>query len=655
MLTVPPVLTIEPTNFAPGTTQQQPPLSLGTGTITAGPDRVWDLTRPVTLDGTWTNRDPSTGQISLQTAMGLLTLQTNADIPQGAQLSLQITPGDPPLVTLFAQGHGGQPAVPPAAIDTPAVVLTDGSLTIPALQPGQIITLIPVSDSAANGTAATPVQALEAQLQMPVQEATIAATATAATPGAAASASQSAIQTAGAPLPEIAQYSLAGGAPLAAAPSAVAGTNAQQPIVVVEATLPVAEPAGALPVVTAPIVQQAVQAAGAPQILPSPPVAQAGTPTTPSAAATPLQAAPIAGATILPARSFDFTGLSPALAAQIPTSGESEAAATAAALASGANPGTQADADPSVSVRILAILPPGAALQSPPPGTIVAAVEGSTLSQHLILETPAGRFAVQSQAALPPGTRLLIERTDQAPPQRAAAPAPLDTVAGKNWPALAAALQALDQSHPALADALRLAIPQEGPLLAPVLLLFVASLRRGDSSGWLGQAALGELRRNGQGQIASQLDSDFTRLARQSTATAQDGWHSIPVPLMAEGGLTGLQLHLRRYPPSDDEAESGTPESNQNSVRFLIDAEPSATGPIQLDGLVRQDKPAKAATLDLILRSQKPIAQNLRGDIARLFTDSLATTGLKGGLVFQGGANWVKIARERGSAPSLMA
>jgi hypothetical protein len=207
-----------------------------------------------------------------------------------------------------------------------------------------------------------------------------------------------------------------------------------------------------------------------------------------------------------------------------------------------------------------------------------------------------------------------------------------------------------------LAEAVRLAIPQAGPLLAPVLLLFVAGLRRGDAASWIGSEPMKALSQAGHAELAARLAADFQHASRQSAVAVDDGWHTLPVPLLVDNELTRLQLHLRRYPSEDGEEESAnTGERAQDSVRFLIDADPVATGPIQLDGLVRKSRAAGRPALDLIVRSHVPIAANLRGDISRIFTDALATSGLEGGLVFQGSVNWIKFARERAATPSVLA
>lgn len=288
-----------------------------------------------------------------------------------------------------------------------------------------------------------------------------------------------------------------------------------------------------------------------------------------------------------------------------------------------------------------------------PPGAIVATVEGSTLAGQPILQADGRSLVAQAPAAVPPGTRIILDPMNMAAtaPRPGALPPPLDPIAGRSWPALAAAISALAESHFALADMMRLAIPQAGPLLGPVLLLFAAALRRGDARGWLGDSPLNELQRAGHGALASALSADFEHAARQSAQALDDGWHTLPIPIFAEGAFSRVQLHLRRYKSSNGRDGRG---SDRDDVRFVIEAEPSATGPVQLDGLVRRP-PESAAVLDLIVRSQAPLTPEMRGDIAGLFSNSLAVTGLKGAIVFQGGMNWVKVARDRAAAASVMA
>lgn len=771
MLTVPSVLTIEPTSYTPGSSPQPPNLSLGTGTITAGPDRVWDLVRPVTLDGAQAYRDPSTGQVAVQTSIGALLVQTaETTIPFGVPLTIRLTPGDPPLVTFMPPQGNAAPqggAAQQGPVDTteaPAVVLSNAAGGAETLMPGQIVVLTVMAGQpdqpTASPTSSTTIPAAQAVPagQLAATPPATAPQAPVATPAQAVSAASATATTAALiaieteailSIPILADSSQPALPPVAATTGAVprdlpasaasspgpsdtatvaigeaVSPPADAPRLAAAATLadaraiqaylaasPTAAPSPAGPTTArvaaavAPVDARAIQLylAASPTAAPGPAgpaaagIAAAATPVDaraiqlylaasppatlgpagpatagisataprPTVGALPAPLAfetivddiaeipPSAGSVPVPAEfqaSSDLAGLPSALAAQFPAEN-----APSSGMPPAAGLGEAADDDASFSGRILAVVSPGVSLPATPPGAIVAVVEGSTLAGQPILRTDDQSLVVESPARIAPGTTLVIQPVEPGSARPVPAPAALDPIVGRDWPALTAALSALSDSHTALAETMRLAIPQAGPLLGPVLLLFAASLRRGDARGWLGDAPLNELRNAGHGDLASMLSSDFEHASRQSALSLDDGWHTLPIPVFAEGALSRIQLHLRRYKASDGQDGNGSRDADGGSVRFVVEAEPSATGPVQLDGLVRRPLDAAPPALDLIVRSQMPLAPEIRSDILGLFTNSLAVTGLRGALVFQGGMNWVKVARDRASAASVMA
>lgn len=259
--------------------------------------------------------------------------------------------------------------------------------------------------------------------------------------------------------------------------------------------------------------------------------------------------------------------------------------------------------------------------------------------------------------------RLDVGRTQVPPPEEPAvtvsfsreaatalnAAAPLSNSAQK-WSGLTAVLPILENTQSALAEAIRLAIPQAGPLLAPIVMMFVAGLRRGSVRDWLGETILEQLREAGRTDLASTLETEFASVARHSTAETADGWHAVPVPLWNDGQLEQMQLFLRRErEPGSENATAKTPD-----IRFVIDAEPRATGPIQLDGLVHQTVD-RATTINLAFRHQRPLTAQIRSDVMQVYSNALAVTGLTGGLTFQSAVDWIKIGRERGATRSMTA
>jgi len=92
------------------------------------------------------------------------------------------------------------------------------------------------------------------------------------------------------------------------------------------------------------------------------------------------------------------------------------------------------------------------------------------------------------------------------------------------------------------------------------------------------------------------------------------------LPLFDGERLQQIRMHMRRARKDKGEGRDG--------VRFIVEAELSRLGPLQLDGLVRM--PA----FDLVVRSREPLAPAMRADILQIFGDALAAAGLKGGVTF---------------------
>ena len=80
-------------------------------------------------------------------------------------------------------------------------------------------------------------------------------------------------------------------------------------------------------------------------------------------------------------------------------------------------------------------------------------------------------------------------------------------------------------------------------------------------------------------------------------------------------------------------------DAKENSARFIVDVELSNLGRIQLDGLVN----SKGRQFDLYLRSEKPFAKSLRGDINKIFVDFTEVTGISGNIILQTGHQFVNI------------
>ncbi|ASG20932.1 hypothetical protein [Nitrospirillum viridazoti] len=310
----------------------------------------------------------------------------------------------------------------------------------------------------------------------------------------------------------------------------------------------------------------------------------------------PLEAAPAAGPGILPPEDAAEAPLNPALA----------------------RPG---------------VLPPLA-------GTVVAL----TRTGQPVVETPRGTLLLQARADLPVGTKVQLA-TAAAAPELDAVPPPIDPARGRDWPALREALAVIAASDPALAHQLiNSVLPRPTPQLTKTLVVFLAALRGGDASGWLGSEAMSTLSKAGRGRLSARLTDDFNSIATQAAEPNKEGWRTFAVPFGDEVGR--LQVHVRAINDEESEEEEGGARGVRNRPlrRFLIDLQLSQLGPMQLDGLIWTGR------FDLVIRTRQLLPSSLTRELHGIYSNSLAAVGYSGGLAFQTGAHgWVDHAASAGS------
>jgi hypothetical protein len=242
-------------------------------------------------------------------------------------------------------------------------------------------------------------------------------------------------------------------------------------------------------------------------------------------------------------------------------------------------------------------------------GAIALGAGGDT-----VVETSIGTLALDTRLALTPGTNISFQLSGAGDPGRAALP----PSQANGWPALDQALSALDKSAPQLAAQLRAALaPATAPALAATLLFMAGALYSGR---WPSLPVLRALGAAGQDRLRARLDDDLAGLRRLGNDGTTGDWRVLTLPLLIGAGVEPLRLYLRRR-------ESG-PERDLAGQRFVIEAELSRLGAVQLDGLVRGNR------LDLVLRSHTPLPQALRDEATALFRSTSAAAGYFGDIVF---------------------
>ncbi|MCB9996543.1 MAG: hypothetical protein H6869_08925 [Rhodospirillales bacterium] len=291
--------------------------------------------------------------------------------------------------------------------------------------------------------------------------------------------------------------------------------------------------------------------------------------------------------------------------------------------------------------HILPHLPTG------PAGSISAEVIGRTAQNFPVLSfpgldflTPAGEsaqnFILPLQASnLPAGTQLTLTPQSSGMIQAAAgtiAPfIPAAFFGDFSWPAMNELQQALQQSAPQLAQVLsnmtpNAAAPARLPMAA---LFFVAAIRAGDVSGWLGDKTVDALRRIGKGETLGRLNRDTGGMQRTAGEPSSTDWRSMALPMMSDGELHKMMLHYRH---DDRDAEDG--EQSRHGTRFIFDLSLTRMGNVQIDGLHRPQH-GKKGTLDLIVRTTKSLSSPMQQLLRQRYIDALEQTELTGTVLFQ--------------------
>jgi len=263
---------------------------------------------------------------------------------------------------------------------------------------------------------------------------------------------------------------------------------------------------------------------------------------------------------------------------------------------------------------------------------IAATVIGNAADGRLLVRADGTLIALANRAPLAPETVLRLEilgferppataSQQSVPPPPAVQPlSPLSPT----WPALSEVIDVLRQTAPATAQALVTStVPAANASLLANIMAFLFGVQFGNPRSWLGPQAVQALERAGRGDLLARLGDDFTQVARLAQDSGGGDWRMLLFPFFDEGHLHQVRMFLR-----DHRGGGGEEGEGEQGQRMIVDVDLSRLGRIQLDGLYRHD------AFDLVLRSAAPLEEDARRDIVELFTDTLAASGLQGGLTF---------------------
>jgi len=250
--------------------------------------------------------------------------------------------------------------------------------------------------------------------------------------------------------------------------------------------------------------------------------------------------------------------------------------------------------------------------------------------QQPLIKSDGKFFVAKTDSNLPVGTKIVGSFVPDEEP--VLQPTLFPTAQPRQRHPLLETLEQLTQTlAPATSTFTQTHIPAPQARLAGTLLFLLAALKGGNLDDWLGPPVMRQLQESGQMQIRKTLIDSFESLRGVTRFDGRVGeWQAYPVPLWHEGHYELLELCVRQDSHHDNE------KGKIVRTRFVVTMNLSHLGALQLDGLSQTKK------LDLVLRSENPLPDDLVQELQAVTTDMLKALGLTGVLIFQKGRqNWL--------------
>ncbi|MFY7779421.1 MAG: hypothetical protein ACOVQ8_14105 [Elstera sp.] len=255
----------------------------------------------------------------------------------------------------------------------------------------------------------------------------------------------------------------------------------------------------------------------------------------------------------------------------------------------------------------------------------IIAIGSAILSLEAGPLQPGSQVQLVAQLNAPAATPNTLATSAQAQPPLQSFP---------TYPSLPALIAAAQQIGGPTEQAIRAMLPQIGPQLAASLMVFASGAAKGDVRTLVGDSARASLERSARGRAALQgLTQEFEAAEDEARGTPAADWRAITLPVMTGGAMIEpIRLYLHQV--SDEEAERNR-NNEGGGQRFVLDLDLTQLGAIQIDGLAKHDK------LDLVVRTPKPLPDEIRNGLRNAFLGGTTAYGVIGGLNFQVGPRLV--------------
>ncbi len=292
-------------------------------------------------------------------------------------------------------------------------------------------------------------------------------------------------------------------------------------------------------------------------------------------------------------------------------------------------------------------LPTGSATTPTPSATQVsmqtpftATVVGTDKSGEMLLQSPLGTLKISTPIPLPNGASLTLEAIGltassatrgseetlfNSPSSMSAQKAQLAYTFGE--------IATLEKQHQL--SLTKHVIPETSTTesgkkaFIAKMLWFVGNAYSTHSGTWIGSKATERFDAIKARTTLGKLEQQWGQAQQHFVETSPTGWNNILIPVSHEDELQFLHFHARR-----DEDE----ENDESNIRFVIEADLSTFGEIQLDGLVKQKKQLNQKhhlQMDITIRTHQDFSDKMKNEILNIFETASAITGNKGQLIFK--------------------
>jgi hypothetical protein len=270
-----------------------------------------------------------------------------------------------------------------------------------------------------------------------------------------------------------------------------------------------------------------------------------------------------------------------------------------------------------------------------------------------VLQSPLGHILILTNTSLPVGAQISFQivTPDKSSIKTAQATQSIfnnsftANLSLTNWPTLEEITSVTTQQNPLLSTNFQSQIPALSRPVSGLTLFFISALNVTDSpaSAWLGTQLTQALRANGQDALINRLELDFQTSSRtvRETISGQE-FRSFTLPFQTDESIQPVHIVMRHqgeqdngHHDSSDQDSDGVASKKAQTVRFLVNLNLSRLGPVQIDGLLKNQK------MDMFLRLDNTLDTDVKTMMTERYHLVMETLGLQGQLLFQTTKNWI--------------